>query len=137
MLTAMASQCGGVRSLAESSHVAWPAAEQYFCLKCSYGAICQSFPTATLLFWHHLDIGKHPSLLSYDTTFCCGDFYVSVLLQIMLKDLTMLWQCSNAVNILMYKNAARNDLRPFFSSFVADFEWWYVYFYCSSSLHVT
>ena len=24
--------------------------------------------------------GRHPSLLSYDTTFCCGDFYVSVLL---------------------------------------------------------
>jgi len=23
---------------------------------------------------------QHPSLLSYDTTFCCGDFYVSVLL---------------------------------------------------------
>ena len=32
-------QCGGVISLVESRHVAWPAAEQYFCLKCSKLAI--------------------------------------------------------------------------------------------------
>jgi len=36
--------------------------------------------------------GQHPSLLTYDimTTSCCGDFYVSDLLQIMVNELMLL-----------------------------------------------